>query len=137
MTLFKSKTAEDMIDFGKTFAQKLPKRCVCYLQGDLGSGKTTWMKGVLAGLGSTETLRSPTYPIVQVYSINDKKLAHFDLYRINGDDDFLDSGLDDVCKEADYVFIEWPDRVNCVLPCPDIELCFQIMAECHAVIQLL
>lgn len=136
MTVFELKTAEDMIEFGKKFALQLPERCVCYLQGDLGAGKTTWMKGVLAGLGSTETLRSPTYPIVQVYSIGSKKLAHFDLYRINGDDDFLDSGLADECEAADYVFIEWPSRVNHVLPNPDIELRFQIMAQCHSVTQL-
>ena len=133
MTTLHLNTADDMIAFGKEFAQKLPESCTCYLQGELGAGKTTWMKGLLAGLGSEEVLRSPTYPIVQVYSLGEKTLAHFDLYRINGDDDFFDSGLLDELEAADYVFIEWPCRVKNALPSADIELCFRIMPEYHSV----
>ena len=133
MTTHDLATAADMMAFGEQFAQQLPGSCICYLQGELGAGKTTWMKGLLAGLGSQETLRSPTYPIVQVYHLVGKTLAHFDLYRINGDDDFLDSGLLDELEAADYVFIEWPSKVKKALPAADIELSFHIMPEYHSV----
>lgn len=123
---------EQMIALGEYCAKHLPENCVCYLTGDLGAGKTTWMKGVLKGLGSDDVLRSPTYPIVQNYIINKKKLAHFDLYRLQGADDFLDSGLSDEL-ENDYVFIEWPDRAKECLPPPNVELLFQVNGTYHTV----
>jgi tRNA threonylcarbamoyladenosine biosynthesis protein TsaE len=122
---------EAMIALGAYCAQHLPARAVCYLIGDLGAGKTTWMKGILRGLGSTEVLRSPTYPIVQHYQVGDKMLAHFDLYRLNGCDDFLDSGLGDEIDQADYVFIEWPIRAKSCLPPANLEIIFQIALHSH------
>jgi tRNA threonylcarbamoyladenosine biosynthesis protein TsaE len=123
---------DEMIALGAYCAKQLPPRCVCYLMGDLGAGKTTWMKGIIKGLGSDEILRSPTYPIVQHYSVNNKQLAHFDLYRLHGADDFLDSGLGDQLDE-DYVFIEWPRRAKECLPAPDFELTFQVTGTDHTI----
>lgn len=127
------KNETEMIQFGNYCAERLPNRCVCFLRGDLGAGKTTWMKGVLKGLGSQEILRSPTYPIVQNYRIDDKTVVHFDLYRLTGADDFEESGLGDEVDSADYLFVEWPKRARSQLPAPDFELIFQIGTNEHLV----
>jgi tRNA threonylcarbamoyladenosine biosynthesis protein TsaE len=122
-----------MIALGKHCAKQLTPPFVCYLMGDLGAGKTTWMKGILKGLGSKERLTSPTYPIVKRYQIGNKSLIHFDLYRLNGIDDFIDSGLTDELELADYLFIEWPMRAKACLPPPDIELTFEVSRNHHLV----
>ena len=124
---------QEMIEFGKICAKQISNPCVCYLMGDLGAGKTTWMKGVLKGLGSDEILRSPTYPIVQRYVVDHKNLVHFDLYRLSGADDFIDSGLGDELESADYLFVEWPRRAKSCLPAADFELKFQVTGDNHSI----
>jgi tRNA threonylcarbamoyladenosine biosynthesis protein TsaE len=123
----------DTIDFGSFCADKIKSPGVFYLSGELGAGKTTWVKGFMQGLGYKGVLRSPTYPIIQRYEVGDKRVAHLDLYRLHGDDDFLDSGLADEFEATDYLLIEWPERVHSCLPNPSIDLRFHIGGDSHFV----
>jgi tRNA threonylcarbamoyladenosine biosynthesis protein TsaE len=122
-----------MIALGEYCAKQLTPPVVCYLTGNLGAGKTTFMKGILTGLGSDEALTSPTYPLIKRYTITNKQLVHFDLYRLTGVDDFIDSGLTDEFELADYIFIEWPLRAKACLPPANIELTFEITGNEHTV----
>lgn len=90
---------------------------VC-LRGDLGSGKTTLVKNILKVIGAIEEGSSPTFNIVNHYhDINGQLLAyHIDCYRINSFEEALDFGIEDYLNAECYLFIEWPERIDSILP---------------------
>jgi len=91
---------------------------VC-LQGELGSGKTTFTQGMLGALGAEGPYTSPTFVIMKEYDVNDKiikKVYHIDAYRIN-EDDMLLLGWDDIVNdEHALVIVEWPEKIRGILP---------------------
>lgn len=87
---------------------------ILLLEGPLGSGKTTLAKGIARGLGVTDTVTSPTYTIVSEYE-GRLPLYHIDLYRISGEDEFVQLGLDDVLYGAGVALVEWPGRAGAQL----------------------
>ena len=89
------------------------------LVGDLGAGKTTLVRGVLRGLGYHGRVKSPTYPLLETYRIGDLNLAHFDLYRLESPDAFVEAGFDEEFSGPGLRFVEWPDRAEGRLPPPD------------------
>jgi len=104
-----------MIDVGRTIARSISSPTIVCLMGDLGAGKTTVAKGIISELTdlSPQEITSPTFQYVNVYQAD--RVVHFDLWRLNDLDEFLELGLDE------YVFgrislIEWPDRVEGWLP---------------------
>ncbi len=82
---------------------------VILLRGDLGAGKTTFIKNFVASLGSTETVTSPTYSIVNEYDSPRGKIYHFDLYRLNSIEEVYDIGMLDYLESGAYCLIEWPE----------------------------
>ena len=90
---------------------------VC-LQGELGSGKTHLTKGIAAGLGVTERVTSPTFIIVNEYSLAERrfKLYHIDLYRVESLAEARATGLDEYWSGSDICVIEWAERVRALLP---------------------
>lgn len=118
-------TPDQMVALGLHCAQFLESKSVCYLHGELGSGKTTWTKGVLNGLGYKGIVQSPTYSILNEYTADNRCIMHFDLYRLSGSDDFLDSGLSDEIERGDVSLIEWPLNCALCLPPPTAELYFE------------
>ena len=90
---------------------------VCYaLKGDLGCGKTVFARGFAAGLGISGHITSPTFTILQTYEGGRLPLYHMDVYRIEDEDEMEEVGLDD-CLEGDGVcLIEWPERIEGLLP---------------------
>lgn len=89
------------------------------LVGDLGAGKTTLVRGVLRGLGYTGRVKSPTYPLLETYQIGDCHLAHFDLYRLETTEAFVEAGFDEYFAGPGVRFVEWPSRAGGCLPVPD------------------
>lgn len=88
----------------------LQKKGIFLLYGNLGAGKTTLIKKLLAHLKVLEPTSSPTYSIVNQHTTSDqKKITHADLYRIQTIDELLDIGWMDLLDQSDFVFIEWPD----------------------------
>ena len=92
------------------------------LIGDLGAGKTTLVRGVLRGLGHTGRVKSPTYPLLETYSVGMLNLAHFDLYRLESPDGFTEAGFEDIFAGPGIRFVEWPDRAGDRLAIPDWRL---------------
>jgi tRNA threonylcarbamoyladenosine biosynthesis protein TsaE len=81
------------------------------MRGDLGAGKTTWVRGLLRGLGFPGPVRSPTYTLVEPYELGDLWVVHADLYRIGDDSELTPLGLDEWCdRDQAWVFVEWPER---------------------------
>jgi tRNA threonylcarbamoyladenosine biosynthesis protein TsaE len=104
-------SAEETTCWGREFAARLQPPVLVLLSGDLGSGKTTLTKGIVAGLGaaSEEEVTSPTFTLVHVYG-NAKKVYHADLYRIESFHDFETLGLEDLFASPAVMILEWSER---------------------------
>lgn len=105
----------------------MPSRAVVVaLQGELGSGKTTFVKGFAKGLGVRSRITSPTFVILNKYKIpNTKYLHHIDCYRLKKPADLLSIGWKDIVKDpSNIVVLEWPERVAKLLPKDVITLRF-------------
>lgn len=93
-----------------------------YLHGDLGAGKTTFVRGVLQGLGYQGKVKSPTYTLVESYSFAELTLYHFDLYRFMDEEEWDAAGFREYFNAHSVCMIEWPEKAHNVLPAPDIDL---------------
>ena len=93
-----------------------------YFRGELGSGKTTLIRGLLRGLGTLEKVKSPTYSLVELYVTSRLNLYHFDFYRFLDESEFEDAGLADYFRGEGVCLVEWPERAGNALPEPDLEL---------------
>lgn len=118
-----SNSLEDTRNTAFKFASKLIKEdraTVVLLQGDLGSGKTTFAQELGRIVGVNENMHSPTFVIMKVYSINFnnyKKLIHIDAYRIEKEEELLHLGWNEFIKEPEnLILIEWPERVPKIIP---------------------
>lgn len=123
MKKYFTKSEAETIELGREFAEKIKDRNVTVaLIGDLGAGKTTFMKGVAAGLGVLEVIKSPTFVVLKEYGSKFGKLVHVDAYRLS--DNFEDIGLADYFGKA-KVFIEWAGNIAGVLPADTVEINFE------------
>lgn len=116
-------SAEETTEWGREFAGKLVAPVLVLLTGDLGTGKTTLTKGLVAGLGAAreEDVTSPTFTLVHVYG-KDKKVFHADLYRIESFHDFETLGMEDMFDVPGIVILEWSERFPLQAPWPQIRI---------------
>lgn len=94
-------------------------RCV-WLSGELGAGKTTLIAALLAACGVHETVRSPTYSLIEVYAFGARLGVHLDLYRLHGAGELEQLGLRDYLEQDTLLLVEWPERADGQLPRPDL-----------------
>lgn len=106
----------EMEAFGRALAETLEPGDVLALAGDLGAGKTTLTKAIAAGLGVTEPVTSPTFTIVTEHRSGRIPLFHFDVYRLEDGQEFLDLGGDEYLDAGGVSIIEWADRIAEILP---------------------
>ena len=110
---FISNCPEDTIQFAKNFSKTIPFGSTIFMVGDLGSGKTTFTKGFAAGLGFSNKVQSPTYPILNEYSHRNNFIYHFDLYRLKSISEFLEiGGIEYLSNTNGICIIEWPELIN-------------------------
>jgi tRNA threonylcarbamoyladenosine biosynthesis protein TsaE len=95
---------------------------VLHLQGDLGTGKTTLVRGLLRALGVQGAVKSPTYTWVEPYSVSRLDLYHFDFFRFKDETEWLSSGLREYFRPDSACIVEWPERVAGLLPPPDVRV---------------
>jgi tRNA threonylcarbamoyladenosine biosynthesis protein TsaE len=114
---------EETINWGRELARRLTAPVLVLLTGDLGSGKTTLTKGIVAGLGvaGENDVTSPTFTLVHVYG-KESKVYHADLYRIESFHDFETLGLEDVFAKPAVVILEWSERFPLQSPWPKIHI---------------
>jgi tRNA threonylcarbamoyladenosine biosynthesis protein TsaE len=110
----------ELMLFGSQLAASLSPGIIFYLYGPLGAGKTTFVRGFLRGLGYQDKVKSPTYTLVEPYFFEDKKIFHFDFYRINDPRELQFIGLDEYFAADAICLIEWPEKALSVLPPPDL-----------------
>jgi tRNA threonylcarbamoyladenosine biosynthesis protein TsaE len=104
---------EETVAFGRELAVHVRPPCLVLLEGDLGSGKTTLVKGIVAGLGAADEddVSSPSFALVHEYG-QAGNVYHADLYRIEGQRDLATLGLDDVTGQAATVLVEWGEKLG-------------------------
>src|SRR4030065_1486744 len=105
--------------FGAQLARELTAGMTCYLEGDLGAGKTTLVRGMLRAVRHGGRVKSPTYTLAEIYSLPAFELYHFDLYRMHDPREWLDAGFRDVSDGRAVSLIEWPEKAAGWLPPPD------------------
>ncbi len=107
---------------GARFSSILVSGLIVYLHGDLGAGKTTFVRGVLRALGHDGKVKSPTYTLVEPYIFSSYNVYHFDLYRFMDEEEWDAAGFRDYFNAQSICMIEWPEKAAHVLPEPDIHV---------------
>lgn len=108
---FISNSPQETENLGQRLATLLHPGDIVSFYGDLGAGKTAFIRGLALGLGITESVTSPTYTIVNEYP-GDIPLFHFDLYRLSGPDDLFDIGWEDYLTRGGICAVEWSERAE-------------------------
>ena len=105
-----SKSANDTIKVAKSIASSFKLGDVIVLDGDLGTGKTQFVKGFTAALGSSDLVTSPTFTVAQFYNFPNGSVLHIDTYRLSGINEFKDTALSDFFPQS-IVLIEWGSKI--------------------------
>lgn len=111
MITFISKNEHDTEEFGAVLAQRLPGGTVVAMYGDLGAGKTAFVRGMARGLGLSCRVSSPTFTIVNEY-LGERELIHFDMYRLGSADELFDIGWEDYLGRGAICAVEWSENVE-------------------------
>ncbi len=120
---------EAMEKLGEAFSASLKSGGVVYLQGDLGMGKTTLVRGVLRGLGYVGPVKSPTYTIVEPYDVSGCEAFHFDLYRVTDPEELEYMGIRDYFSTNSLCLIEWAEMGVGVLPEADLQVTLSLLPK--------
>lgn len=114
---------------GQKIAQIIHPGLVIYLQGQLGAGKTALARSLIRALGHQGKVKSPTYALVELYTISRLNLYHFDLYRFDNPEEWLDAGFAEYVKPDTICLIEWPEKGGALIPQPDLTISLEISGE--------
>lgn len=114
---------------GADIARGLRPGITVYLQGDLGAGKTTLVRGMLRALGHAGRVKSPTYTLAEIYNLPAFELYHFDLYRMNDPREWMDAGFREVANGDTVSLVEWPEKAEGLLPPVDLRIHLQVCDE--------
>ena len=118
-------TEADTERLGAALAPGLRAGLVLFLHGELGAGKTTFIRGILRGLGYTGAVKSPTYTLVEPYQMGGLTIYHFDLYRLNDPEELEFLGVRDYREGNGVCLLEWAERGAGVLPAPDVDIAIE------------
>ncbi len=123
---YTSKSVEDTLELAQNIeSEKFPGMVIC-LNGDLGSGKTVFVKGFAGALGIEDNITSPTFTIVKEYLGGEAPLYHMDVYRL---DDNADFGVEDYFNKDGICILEWAELIEDRLPEERLDITFKIVDE--------
>ena len=114
---------------GSALASGIAPGRVLHLKGELGSGKTTLVRGLLHELGYPGRVKSPTYTLVEPYELSSLHFYHFDFYRLRDAKEWLSSGFREYFNPHSACAVEWPERAGAALPAPDVEVHLEHFGE--------
>lgn len=117
------KSIDTIGDAANEFVKQMGNNTVFAFHGEMGAGKTTFIKAICEKLGVEDTINSPTFAIVNEYRANTGELIyHFDFYRIKDEEEAFDFGYEDYFFSGSICFIEWPERVQSLLPADTVNV---------------
>ncbi len=135
----------------QAFALVLAKRpaigkAMIELNGDLGAGKTTFVRHLLSALGVPDRIKSPTYAVLETYSLalpsdtdsmlNSITISHFDFYRFNDPREWEDAGFRDIFASQGLKLVEWPEKAGAYLPKADLQIAIEVLSDESRVVTL-
>lgn len=131
---FTSRSVDDTMELAENIeSEKFPGMVIC-LEGELGSGKTVFVKGFAKSLGIEETITSPTFSLIKEYNSGEMPLVHMDVYRIETADNSI--GFEDYFNKDNVCMIEWAEMIEDRLPKERLELEFRVIDENTRIIVL-
>ena len=121
-----TRNENETIEIAQNFeSEKFPNMVIC-LNGELGSGKTLFVKGIAQALGINESITSPTFTIVKEYD-GELPLYHFDVYRLDGNTEGV--GIEEYFNKGGVVVIEWANTIQDILPEERLDIKFKVVGE--------
>ncbi|MCB1962736.1 MAG: tRNA (adenosine(37)-N6)-threonylcarbamoyltransferase complex ATPase subunit type 1 TsaE [Rhodocyclaceae bacterium] len=111
---------------GAQLAPALTPGLVIYLDGELGAGKTTLVRGVLRALGHDGNVKSPTYTLIEPYVVSRLNLYHFDFYRFTSAEEYLEAGLEEYFNAQGVCVVEWPQKAQPYVAAPDVVIALSV-----------
>jgi tRNA threonylcarbamoyladenosine biosynthesis protein TsaE len=132
------KSLEETAHLARSFAKELSPGAVIAFFGELGSGKTTFIRTLAGELCHIplSTVNSPTFQYLNIYEGNERQLFHFDLYRLKGVDDFLSLGFEEMLSSNGVCCIEWAERIIDILPDETITVSLTHVSETERLIEV-
>ena len=131
---YTSKNERDTFSLAQNFeSEKFPNMVIC-LDGELGSGKTIFVKGFAHALGIEENITSPTFNIIKEYNSGELPLYHMDVYRL--DENSIDIGFDEYINKNGVCLIEWSDIIKDYLPEERLEINFKVINENTRILEI-
>jgi len=126
LTLFANRFAE-LLEQQMSIFSECP--WIIFLDGDLGTGKTTFVRAVLHAIGEKGKIKSPTYTIIETYTIKSWHILHADFYRLADPEELYFLGIDDYLNAKTIFFIEWPQKGAKMLPKPDLLIHYKFLPQ--------
>ncbi len=122
-----TKSVLETMEIARNFeSEKFPNMVIC-LDGELGSGKTVFTKGIANALGINEVITSPTFTIIKEYLSGEMPLYHMDVYRLDGNTDGI--GIEEYFTKGGIVVIEWADTIKDILPKERLDIKIKVVDE--------
>lgn len=137
MNIYKytSRNENDTVELAQNIeSEKFPNMVIC-LDGELGSGKTVFVKGFAHALGIEDNITSPTFNIIKEYNSGELPLYHMDVYRL--DKDSNDIGIEDYFNKGGVTLIEWADIITDILPEERLQINIKVISENTRVFELI
>ncbi|VAW18074.1 tRNA threonylcarbamoyladenosine biosynthesis protein TsaE [hydrothermal vent metagenome] len=120
--MIKNYSLEQLAEISKEIIN-LSKHKILLFYGEMGVGKTTLIKEIVKQLGVTDTVSSPTFSLVNEYhTTQNEKVFHFDFYRIDTEEEALDIGIEEYFYSDNWCFVEWPNKVENLLPLKSVTI---------------
>ncbi len=120
--IYNSNSPKETENIAKAFSKELKPGDVICLNGDLGTGKTAFVQGLVKALGYAEPISSPTFTIVNCYETESLPIYHFDVYRIEDPDEMYEIGYEEYVYGDGISLIEWSEKIKEILPCDRYEV---------------
>ena len=128
MIEWKSHSEAETEAAGKDFARMISPPCVVCLYGEMGAGKTAFVRGMAAGMGICDTVSSPTFTIVNEYS-GHPELIHFDMYRLGSSEELFEIGWEDYLSREAVLAVEWSENVEDIFDGSEVRLCIEKLSD--------